>query len=255
MMGRRFAGAGFARRSGGRAGGAGQTLIYGANAFTASDQFASADDAGIRGSANSWGAAVWTYETAFAAPNAICGAGGVNATGSWNLWATTGTVYIRYVDSGPTQRSHFVAPGALNTIHATLFTHTSSTLQLWYNGTKIASPIATDGGFTDKVGNPFVVGCRKNSGAFSYPFVSGKVVGCCGGDAAGVPSDAEITAWFNAIKVAGDVVAIGSKTEQLWSVKQDWQNGDATWEEADGGDDLTRNGTPTVSLVTLPWAF
>ncbi len=242
------------RRHGGRAGDDIDLQLFGAGNFSNSDQFYSADNASLRGSGDCWGAAVFTYDSAFSGPSAICGAGAANGSGCWLLWGTTGTVYIRLTDGGGA-KSHFAAPGPLAHVHAILFTHTGSSLQLWYNNVEIASPTATDGTCPNKAGNPFCIGSRKNSGAYSYGFDNGRIVGCCGGDASGVPTDAEITTWFSAVKAAADIVEIPSKTEHLYSVKRDWQNEDATWEDNSGAADLTKRGSPDHALIIEPWAY
>lgn len=227
---RRMAGAGLMRRparGGGKSGSAAPAplTMYGGSGWDSTNRLGTAIGAGLRGAAAGfWDAALVRVDTQSGTDKFAVAT--FDSTGKGMVTSTVdgwGTVRFRCGDLAGTgfinSPSDTIAAGDVGKVDLWVGVHTGAggLVRLWTKRVQVGAGTATTG-YT--VPNPATYRCEIGSwSAGSFPASGLTVFGRVGG--VGVPSQAEIEALYDAVKLAGDLVAIPGKTDHLYSVKQD----------------------------------
>lgn len=217
---------------------------YGVHGFDASNYYATAAGAGIRGSAAGfWVAAYLIFD---AIPSATfqqpCSCSNSGASSGWYFSAVSATIKAALYSAGNVLSSSYtIVASDVNQPKLFLLHYTGAALRLYVNRVQVGSDVAGSGltltlsSIEMRVGSPLYAG---------QPFSGGRVLGLSGGVAN--PTLAEIQTLFDQTDIAGAIQGIPGKTDHLWDITGDVI---ASGAETVPTTVLDRVGTDNLTLV------
>ena len=225
--------------------------MYGVQGFSTADFYQTALPGGIAGTAAGfWVSCLLRLDALVVANRSFLGRFTTGA--GWIFTVTSAhNLIFQLVDGGGVIRAsaNFPVTAVAGKIMHVAAVFDGAALRLHVNRSQVGAPTALSG-FT--VANERMLAGKRATGSAT---TSGTMFGVCGGHA--VPTLAEVEAQADAIKLAGDIVAIPGKTDSLWSVKQDQAGtAPAVLDDKVGLEDMAAQGAPALVSDPAPvWGW